>query len=224
VNENSPRHRAADETLEGAHKGELIMLPPYLWRANYMLGRFQTTKLLLETYHVLETPVSLLGTASDIDDSPFGGGLSEVCGAIRATQAAITSLLGLEVVGAATARQDAAALRARAADVVLYLHPNGLAIELRDPTGCALSLGDPALQVALLWDADACEGFETEVLALEPEQPMLCMLFNYYPEWGAAPENRAATELLHGLVIGPALLGPRVLFEPQRPGAEDAED
>jgi hypothetical protein len=200
------------------------MLPPYVKVANYMLGTFRTTKLLLETYNVLATPVSLLGTASDIDDSPFAGRLSEVCGAIRATQAAITTLLGLEVVEAATARQDAAALRARAADVALYLHPNGLAIELRDPTGCALSLGDPALQVALLWDADAFKGFETEVLALEPEQPMLCMLFNDYPEWAKIPENRAATELFHGPVFGPVLLGPRALFEPERPGAEDAED
>jgi hypothetical protein len=189
-----------------------------------MLGPFRTTKLLLETYQVLDTPVSLLGIASVNDDSPFPGRLSEVCGAIRATQAAITTVLGLEVVEAATARQNAAALRARAADVVLYLHPNGLAIELRDATGRALSLGDAALQVALLWDADACTGFETEVLALEPEQPVLCMLFNYYPEWAQAPENRAATELLHGLVFGPALLGPQALFEPQRPGAEEAED
>jgi hypothetical protein len=200
------------------------MLPPYVRVANLMLGTFRTTKLLLETYHALETPVSLLGTASDIDDSPFAGRLSEVWGAIRATQAAITTLLGLEVVEAATARQNAAALRARAADVVLYLHPNGLAIELRDATGCALSLSDPALQVALLWDADACKGFETDVLALEPGQPVLCMLSNYYPEWAEAPENRAATELLPALVFGPALLGPRVLFEPQRPDAEDDED
>jgi hypothetical protein len=200
------------------------MLPPDLQATRHTLGTFRTTKLLLEIFHVLDTHGSLLGTPSIIDDAPFVERLSEVCGAIRATQAAITTLLGREVVAAATAQPNATALRARAADVVVYLHPNGLAIELRDPTGCALSLSDPALQVALLWDADACEGFETEVLALEPEQPVLCMLFNYYPEWGAAPENRAATELLHGLVIGPALLGPRVLFEPQRPGAEDAED
>src|SRR5262245_44817179 len=200
------------------------MLPPYVRAADCMLGRFRTTKLLLETYHVLTTPVSLLGTASVNDHSPLAGRLSEVYGASRATQAAITTLLGLEVVEAATARQDAAALRARAADVALYLHPNGLAIERRDPTGCALSLADPAPQVALLWDADALERFETERLALEPEQPVLCMLFNDYPEWATTPENRAATELFHGPVFGPVLLGPRALFEPQRPGAEDEED
>jgi hypothetical protein len=198
------------------------MLPPDLQATRHILGTFRTTKALLETFHVLDTHVSLLGTPSVIDDAPFAGRLGEVCEAMRATQAEITTLLGLEVVRAATAKPNAAALRARAANVVLYLHPNGLAIELRDASGRALSLGDPALQMALLWDADAGEDFEIEVLSLEPEQPMLCVLFNCYPEW-EAPENPAASELL-GPVHGPALLGPRVLFEPQRPDAEDEED
>ena len=195
------------------------MLPPDLQATRHILGTFRTTKVLLETFHVLDTHVSWLGTPSVIDHGPFAGRLSEVCGAIRATQAAITTLLGLEVVRAATAQPNAAALRARAADVVVYLHPNGLAIELRDAAGRALSLSDPALQMALLWDADAGEDFEIKALSLEPEHPMLCMLFNYYPEW-EAPDNRAASELLPGPVHGPALLGPRVLFEPLLPGTE----
>jgi hypothetical protein len=194
------------------------MLPPDLQATRHTLGTFRTTKVLLETFHVLDTHVSWLGTPSVIDHGPFAGRLSEVCGAIRATQAAITTLLGLEVVEAATARPDAAALRARAADVVLYLHTNTLAIELRDASGRALPLGDPALQMALFWDADA-EDFEIEALSLEPEQPTLYVLFNCYPGWDA-PRNHAASELLRGPVYGPALLGPRVLFEPLLPGTE----
>jgi hypothetical protein len=195
------------------------MLPPDLQATRHTLGTFRTTKLLLEIFHVLDTHGSLLGTPSIIDDAPFVERLSEVCGAIRATQAAITTLLGREVVAAATAQPNATALRARAADVVVYLHPNGLAIELRDASGRALSLGDPALQTALLWDVDAGADFEIKALSLEPEQPMLCVFVNYYPEWEAL-ENRAASELLRGPVHGAALLGPRGLFEPILPGTE----
>jgi hypothetical protein len=48
---------------------------------------------------------------------------------------------------------------------------------------------------------------------------MLCVFFNWYPEW-EAPENRAASALLRGPVRGAALLGPRGLFEPLLPGTE----